>query len=203
MDSTTCFLNDSERDRRTEGSRRILTVGDGYELAVERDGVPRVRDLDAAARLGFSRPRDIRKLIERVWPENKRPHVRATMARTSMPRGGERERVVDEYWLTEAEFLKLCARAETPIAEAVLDDMIARYMAARLHLAAPSLAPAPRAPAVPGRRVLTVEVDEATWEFLASRADRLALRRGTWSPSIAARHILDAARSLSLGLGIE
>ena len=48
----------------------------------------------------------------------------------------------DAYWLTEAELLKLCARSETPIAEAILDEMIAVYQAVRRKLLVPAPAPA-------------------------------------------------------------
>lgn len=101
------------------------------------DSEPRMIDTDVAAKLGFTQTRDIRKLIERIWPENQRPHVRATVARTSMPRGGEREVAVNAYWLTEAQILKVVARSETPAAESILDEMIRVYMLARRGLLAP------------------------------------------------------------------
>lgn len=127
-------------DIRTEQTgdvaREVITAG-AWELSIWHDlddGEPRIRDIDAAARLGYERPRDVRKLIERIWPENKRPYVRATVARTSMPHGGTRDVKVNEHWLTETELLKLIARSETPIAEMILDDMIATYTAVRRGL---------------------------------------------------------------------
>lgn len=122
-------------------ARRVLTVGEGesaWPFSVweeDGDGEPRIRDLDAAVKLGFSRPRDVRKIIERIWPESPRPIQRPTVERTSMPRGGERVVTTRSYWLTEAELLKLIARSETPIAESILDEMIRVYMAVRRHLA--------------------------------------------------------------------
>ena len=108
---------------------------------------------------------------------------------------------------TEADALFLVTRSDAPGAVALAKEMIRVYLAVRRHLVAAETANSSRAPeappARPGMRSLTVEVSETTFLFLTSRADRLALRRGTWSPSIAARHILEAARSLSLGLGIE
>jgi len=95
-----------------------------------------VRDLDAAERLGFDRPRDIRKLIKRIWPNDNGPINRSTVARWIAGKGAERERVVNEYWLTEAQLLKVVARSETPIAEAILDDMIRVYLAVRRFLLA-------------------------------------------------------------------
>lgn len=105
-----------------------------------RDGdeEPLMRDVDAGERLGLGRTRDVRKLIRRTWPGEKiqQIHVRATVARTSMPRGGERETCVEEFWLTEAQVLRLCARSETTVADAILDDMIRVYMLARRGQAA-------------------------------------------------------------------
>lgn len=145
-------------ETRTEQTRRVIVPSaQGWEFSIWEnmpDGEPRIRDIDAATRLGYSRPRDVRKVIKRIWPENKAPYVRATMARSQTPTGGTREVSVKEYWLTEAELLKLIARSETPVAEAILDEMIAVYMAVRRHLVAavPVKAherklPAPKAPA--------------------------------------------------------
>jgi hypothetical protein len=124
---------------RTEGARRILEA-QGWTLVLGGDfpdGEPRIRDIDAAARLGYSEPRMVRKLIKRIWPENKAPNCRSTVERQPVGPGGKgiREYTVSEYWLTEAELLKLCARSETPIAESILDDMIAVYVAVRRYLA--------------------------------------------------------------------
>mgnify|MGYP007083443292 CR=1 FL=1 len=117
-------------------AHRLVRV-DARELTVFReygDDEPRMLDADVAKVLKFKQPRMIRKLIERIWPENQRPHVRSTVERTSMPRGGARETTINTYWLTEAQILKVCARSETKVAEAVLDDMIATYIAARRGL---------------------------------------------------------------------
>jgi hypothetical protein len=119
-----------------KGDRRIARVG-GWELSAWQgapDGEPRARDTDAAQRLGFGRARDIRQLIERIWPESKRPYVRGTVTRTQMPTGGVREKIVEEYWLTEPQLLKVIARARTDVAEEILDDMIRVYMLARRGL---------------------------------------------------------------------
>jgi len=147
-------------ETRTEQTRRVLIPSaQGWEFSIWEnmpDGEPRIRDIDAATRLGYSRPRDVRKVIERIWPEDKRPSCRDTVARQPVGPGGKGTRTytVTEYWLTEAELLKLIARSETPVAEAILDEMIAVYMAVRRHLVAavPVKAherklPAPKAPA--------------------------------------------------------
>lgn len=129
-------------ETRTEALRRVISApAQGWEFSIwedQADSQPRVRDIDAATRLGYARPRDVRKTIERIWPEDKRPSCRAAVAHQLVGPGGKGTRTytVQEYWLTEAELLKLCARAETPIAEAILDEMIAVYMAVRRHLVA-------------------------------------------------------------------
>lgn len=126
---------------------------------------PRVRDLELAERLGYDRPRDVRKLIARMIEEGKFAscHVRDTVSRTwhdgsvlvrrsaeavAMPRGGEREQEVAEYWLTEAQALKVIAKSETKRADQILDEVIRVFILARRGLlpvdspSAPVLPPA-------------------------------------------------------------
>lgn len=179
---------------RAEGATRILdaegwtlTVGNGFP-----DDEPRVRDVDAAERLGFERPRKVRELIERIWPENRRPHCRPAVGRQSTGNGGEREYTVTEYWLTEAELLKLCARSKTPIAESVLDDMIRVYVAVRRYLAAtvpvqahsrgkptPRQAAAPALPAPPAPPIFGVLPDWTELRRYAA-ADAPAVPAWAW-----------------------
>jgi hypothetical protein len=114
-------------------SDRTIVRAGGWNMTVwpEAGDEPRIRDIDAGARLGFERPRDIRKIIARIWPQSAGLHCRATVARQSTGNGGVREYTVDEVWLTEAQLLKVIARSETPIAEAILDEMIEVYVAVR------------------------------------------------------------------------
>ncbi len=124
---------------RQEEGRTVYTRG-AWELSVWRDlgdGEPRVLDTHVAERLGLARPRKLRELIERIWPENKRPYVRPTVGRTQMPTGGTRETTINTYWLTEAQVLKVCARSETEVAEAILDEMITTYLAVRSYRLGP------------------------------------------------------------------
>lgn len=170
-----------------ELAHRRVAVGLWTFTVPGADGTePLIRDLDAASRLGFARPRKIRELIERIWPENKRPHVRPAVGRTSMPNGGTRETEVREYWLTEAELLKLCARAETKVAEAVLDEMIAVYIAVRRGIL-------PRqAPAVP---------PQLAAEFASLRAAVADLQRelasGVIGPDVAHEKIVTPLRRIA------
>lgn len=109
-----------------------VTVGK-HELRRFPDGEVRIRDIDAAVGLGFSQPRDIRKLIVRAFPGL--VNVVSSPAPIDPGRGGNKHRT-DEYWLTEAQFLKVVARSETPVADALLDQMIAVFLAVKQHLIA-------------------------------------------------------------------
>ena len=107
----------------------------GWKVAVSGfdDTAHRILDTDLARKLGFSRPRDIRKLIERLAKEGALSgiHVRATVGRTSMPRGGTRETEVNEYWLTLEEALFVTAKSETKTANEILKAIINVFLTAR------------------------------------------------------------------------
>jgi hypothetical protein len=130
------------------------------------DSEPRIRDVDAGARLGLGRARDIRKLIRRIWPGDKIREVfpRATVARGLFRGEKQAQQLVEEFWLTEAQLLKVCARAETPIADAILDDMIRVYIAVRRGLLVQ--------PAADGAALCALQKDIAEL-----RADVTALKR--------------------------
>jgi hypothetical protein len=68
------------------------TAGELVVQTVERE--PRVLDIDLAKRLGFARPADIRKLIERHRESLSKISVLATVAKTSGSTGG---RPTDEF----------------------------------------------------------------------------------------------------------
>jgi len=110
---------------------------------------PRVSDLELARHLGYSEPRAIRKLIKRMISQDRLPgeiHVRSTMSRTSMPRGGVREVYEEAYSVTEKQALKVSTQSKTPKANQITDRLIDVYIAVRKGTppAQPSLAtPAP------------------------------------------------------------
>ena len=66
-------------------AHRVAHVG-RWTLEAHNDDTLRMRDADIAVALGYTEPRMIRRLIKRIWPENKGPHVRSTVERTSTPR---------------------------------------------------------------------------------------------------------------------
>lgn len=57
-------------------------------------------------------------------------------------RGVHRDQVVNEYWLTEAQALKVIAKSDTAIADTILDEVIGVFIAVRRGmLAAPQQVP--------------------------------------------------------------
>jgi len=145
---------------------------EGWPLGFTCEGEPRIRDLDLGERLGFDRPRDVRKLVARMVDAGKLNDVdqRATVARGE---GAVAAQPVTEYWLTEAQALKVAARSETDIADALLDEMIHVFMLARrgeLPASAPEYASARAAlPDLAARAV-----SEGDWSLVRDLAGILA-----------------------------
>ena len=138
----------SEMVGKGGAAHRLVRVG-AWDFTVWEgagDGEPRIRDLDAGERLGFARPITIRDLIKRIWQGKNRNRIhQIRTARTTS--GGRPTKPATEFWLTEAQLLKLCARSETEIADAILDDMIRVYMLARRGLLGASTPAARLSPA--------------------------------------------------------
>lgn len=93
----------------------------------EINGEPRVRDLEIAEGLGMSRPRDIRKLIDRNKAEFERFGTCATVARVS--KGARGSTQVKEYWLNEGQALLVAALSNTPKAADVRHALITVFLA--------------------------------------------------------------------------
>lgn len=108
---------------------RALTVS-GWNLTVGDDDEPRVRDLELAERLGFSRPRDVRKLIKDLTVAGKLHDVAHRDGAARAP-GQVAARPEREFWLTEAQALKVIAKSETDVADAILDEVIRVFIAVR------------------------------------------------------------------------
>lgn len=114
----------------------------GWDLVVGEDDVPRVRDLDLGERLGFSRPRDFRKLVERLRRDGIINDIqcRATVARHKVgDRGGFQE--VVEYHLDERSALLAIVKSETPKAVEITSQVIDVYLAVRASSARPVTIP--------------------------------------------------------------
>jgi hypothetical protein len=100
-------MNNSEMMKTVEVEGWML----GWASEEER---PRIRDVDLAERLGYERPRDIRKLIRRLRAEEKLNDfdLRATVARRQEP-GMVAPVEVEEFWLTEEAALLVTSQSDT------------------------------------------------------------------------------------------
>jgi hypothetical protein len=104
----------------------------GISFDVTNAAEPMARDEDLGRFLGFTRPENIRNLIKRTFSKNPNDIRQSfTVKRYESRPGVWQERTVNEYWLTQAQSLKVIARSETDVADAVLDDMIAVYLEVR------------------------------------------------------------------------
>jgi hypothetical protein len=107
---------------------------EGIPLERDADDEFRVRDLDLAERAGMAKPRGVRELIERnraELEENGPICERPTVRRTQTPTGGEVDREVSEFWLTEAQAYNLVALMRTPMASKLRPLMARVFVQAR------------------------------------------------------------------------
>lgn len=120
----------------TEQATAAIVIN-GYQVSARwDDGLARTRDVELGQRAGFTRPRKIRALIKRVESTGKYGdfHQRSTVERSETSRGAKH---VHEYWLTERQALQVLRRCETPIADAIFDEVIDVFMAWRAGTLAP------------------------------------------------------------------
>ena len=93
---------------------------------VEGTIIPLIHDLELAKALHYARPRKIRDLIERLWPKDPKTgkrndiEARPTVGRIKVRPGITRPAAGEEFWLTRAQALKVAARSETEVGDAVL-----------------------------------------------------------------------------------
>jgi hypothetical protein len=98
----------------------------------EFDGEARVQDLRLGEVLGFDRPRDVRKIIQRNEAELVRYGlVCAAMAQTLSRRGRAEGRPTKEYHLNEAQALLICMFSETHRAADAREQIIRVFLAWR------------------------------------------------------------------------
>ena len=156
----------------------IVRVVDGWSVAMDGEE-PRILDEELGARLGFSRPAAIRDLIKRLVRDKKLSDIRCvrTARMQSTGLGRIRSRLVDEHWLTEAQALKVIAKSETAIADAILDDVIAVFIAVRRgQLATPQQVPVlSTSPLVGDSRVHRAEM--VAWCTMAARNNGVTVHR--------------------------
>jgi hypothetical protein len=157
------------------GAALALAQVDGWTLATGGfdDGAPRVRDLELAEHLGYERPAKIRDLIRRLVSDGKLSCSEVfTMAGKTSGLGG---RPGTEFWLTEAQALKVVAKSETDKADAILDEVIAVFIAVRGGQMAPPIQQAPDVSVTRFLESLVMKVVEAS-ERMIEAHDRLSLR---------------------------
>ena len=87
-------------------------------------GELRILDTDLAERLGFERPRDIRKLIKRYEFDLAKMGVCATVAQTSGEAGG---RPAAAYYLNKKQAIFITAKSDTVEATAITIEIIERF----------------------------------------------------------------------------
>ena len=125
-------------------TRQNLTIN-GWRLCVfsAETGEPRIRDLDLAERLGYSKTYNIRDLIRAMIKDGKLRNVfDVRVRRTSKIARNNVERVYEseEFWLTEAQALKVIAKSGTDTADQILDEMIDVFRLAIRGLLSPERA---------------------------------------------------------------
>ncbi|WP_168220226.1 phage antirepressor KilAC domain-containing protein [Azospirillum thermophilum] len=107
--------------------------GNGRLEPTSINGEPRIRDLDLAARLGFSDPHKIRNLIERHADALAALGISATVAETS-PRGG---RPGKAHYLNRKQAIFITAKSETPEATEITIEIIEKFDAYERGAVAP------------------------------------------------------------------
>lgn len=107
----------------------VKKIVDGWSVTLDGDE-PRILDEELGRRLGFSRPRDIRKLIERLISDGilNDSDIRATVARVET---GVSSRPVTRYELTETGALLVISRSDTAIAHTITRQVVQVFVAAR------------------------------------------------------------------------
>jgi hypothetical protein len=115
----------------TDDDAQFITNINGYALCSSwADGLGRIRDEELAERLDYGRPRVIRDLIRRLEREGKLNNIH--QCRTVRLRAdGRPSKPATVYWLTESQALKVIAKSETAKADAILDEVIAVFVAWR------------------------------------------------------------------------
>ncbi|MCP1274816.1 phage antirepressor KilAC domain-containing protein [Gluconobacter albidus] len=99
--------------------------GSNVIVPAMHDGELRILDTDLAARLGFDRPRDIRKLIKRYEAELCRMGRCATVARRPETGG----HTVIEHYLNEEQALFITAKSETAAATKITIEIVTQFAA--------------------------------------------------------------------------
>lgn len=166
------------------------------------DGELRILDTDLAARLGFDRPRDIRKLIKRYEAELGRMGRCATVARRPQSGG----RTVTEHYLNEEQALFITAKSETTEATKITIEIVTQFAAFKRGEIAP-----PETPEQLAMRALTglqsvVEKQREQLALTAPKAaalDRISLAEGSYGLTQTAKIIQIGPKALNTFLAMH
>lgn len=112
-------------------------------VTVDGQQEPLVVDTELAERLGYTQPRQIRELINRLAEDPGFGQIqrRRTVRRQRTRNGGEREYTIEEYLLTEEQALEVVTKSETPKAKQLTRIIIRVFQAWRKNqLVTPSQA---------------------------------------------------------------
>ncbi len=125
-------VNEPEAPAPNQPPSTAIVIGSWHLEQFPGDPEPRILDVVLAERLGFSRPRDIRKLCERLDKEGKIPGVRKERHVARLESRGNLPPVESEaYYLDEKNALRVIRRCETDKADEVMDEVINVYLAVR------------------------------------------------------------------------
>lgn len=116
----------------------IIKINDWTLTKIDETTEPMIADLELATRLGYKQPVTIKKIIKRMADAGQLG-VLATVGN-----GETGARAGFSYYLTESQSLKVIARSKTDVADKILDEVIAVYLAYRRG----QLTPAPNAEAI-------------------------------------------------------
>lgn len=161
----------------TDSPKGMTRIVDGWSVAMDGDE-PTVLDEELGTRLGFGRPRDIRKLIERLISDGilNDSDIRATVARVAT---GVSSIAVTRYRLTEIGALLVITRSNTKIAHAITRQVVEVFKAVRrgqLAASPPQQVPVlSTSPLVGDSRIHRAEV--AAWCRLAARGSNVSVHK--------------------------
>jgi phage antirepressor YoqD-like protein len=158
----------------------------GQLLVVPVEGEARIRDIDLGERLGFERPADIRKLIERHRENLNKISILATVAQIHQGAG----RPSKAYYLNRKQAIFITAKSETAEATDITIEIIDRFDAYER-----GMAPAKESDEITISRALLLaagKLEEAKQQIAvlepkAAALDRIALADGDLTITEAAK----------------
>lgn len=149
----------------------IIKINDWTLVKNEDKPEPLIQDLELAGKLGYASPVTIKKLIKRMIDAEQLGPV------STVGNGEVGGRAGLNYFLDERQALKIIARSKTDIADKILDEVIAVYLAYRK-----GLLPAPATNPADVRSMALLKLSEAVQEK-QEWAIRLALELQPSAPA--------------------